>query len=143
MGFHSKASILVHDTEDTEISADDQSDPCDWYCENDLNIGAGGDSTFFSKSLTCDKATILYGFGAGSGSGSLINSLKVRLLIDGTQVAESGYLLLDNQSHSWCLIGHRSVSGGDRIVRIDVHNYNASVRGALMSGGVGGGCSKI
>lgn len=130
---------LIYDTEGTHWSTS-TSNSTNWPCEA-FTIPSGGDHTYFTKTLTCAQATVLFGFAAGTVKSVYSDTAKLRLFIDGVQVAETGFW--SNQPDTYILIGHRNVSSGARITRLDGHNYHGSLAQALVcSGGVGAGCPK-
>lgn len=131
---------LAYDTEGTDISSDPGGVTCSWKCENQT-IAAGGDYTFFSKTLTCAQTTVLFGFAAGNARTVEANVIKLRLFINGIQVAEGAYLPFD--CRSYVFMEHLTVSAGNRIVRLDGHNYSGGSEGGQVSGAVGGCCSKV
>lgn len=134
---------ITHDTLSSAVCTDASSVALGIY-HAVLSTGAGADATFLTFDLTCAQATIIY---AGAGGSRYIaqyaNIIKLRLYIDGVQVAETDYITEANIFDSWVLVGYRSVSSGARTITVAVHNYDASARNVRITGGLGAGCAKL
>jgi len=131
---------LVHDTEGSDVSTDDFSGTNRHYRERQY-LAAGDEFTFMQVSLTAATATVIYAVWAGYAMGGVADAIKGRLCIDGVQIAETSYFA--TEGYSKLLIGHKSVSSGNRIVAMKVKNYSGGSEYAFVGGGLGAGCAKV
>jgi len=90
------------------------------------NIAGGADYTRWAEIITMTDSGIIEGSCFWHGWCQAINSVKMRIFIDGVQQAESDFLTAAHWHYA--LMGHKSVAVGDRSVGLAFHNYDGSQR---------------
>jgi len=135
------AGVIAHDHQRIHFTATNRTEMQEInYLQSDL-APPGGDVTFLGTTPTFEQATIFEGCFGGAYATSGTDAMKLRFFLDGVQQSESGYLLRFSlepvQSQAY-----KAVAAGDRVVRLDAHNYHATNSYRCYNMGVifGAGC---
>lgn len=102
------------------------------------NVGPGSYASIANKSLTYDAASMTVAVGSASIRSAVVDeSMKLRLYMDGVQMAESGWY--DNAlGITYVLVATKALSGS-KTCEIRVWNYDVGAQDAYIGGGYGSG----
>ena len=131
---------LLHDTLGSSESTVPYTATHNWNCSQQ-SVTAGGDLDLLSITLSCIRQTVIEAACGGAFYADSASSVKIRLFIDGVQVAESAYI---TTAGGPLHVGNcSSVSSGSRIVKMTMHNYATATAWVDHMSFVFGGCLKI
>jgi len=93
------------------------------------SIGAGGDQTLVTDTITVVAGACVEGCGVCLCFASAIDKIKLRLFIDGVQKAESGWISATAFRSLVALMGYtENISSGNRVIYLSAHNYDTEAR---------------
>lgn len=89
-----------------------------------VSVGAESDLDIATKTQTYDASSMAVAVGFSVASPGSVDDIKLRLYMDGVQIAESAYFTV-NTYLTIILVGTRALSGST-ICKIALHNYNVA-----------------
>ncbi|MBU0791546.1 MAG: hypothetical protein KKC55_13830, partial [Gammaproteobacteria bacterium] len=84
---------LNEDVVGSDVSADTTDTQIDTKYSGVSAVAAGGDTTIVTTTPTFDAAATAFGAAMVHGQATAVDSIKLRLIMGGVQVAESGFML--------------------------------------------------
>ncbi len=88
-------------------------------------ITAGGDYTCATKTQAYDASSLAVAVGFINQKNDTASQLKLRVFMDGVQVAESAYFSAGNTAQTIIVLGTRALSGST-VCLVKVHNYGGT-----------------
>lgn len=91
------------------------------------SIAGSGDYACATKTQSYDASSLAVAVGFVNAVATTVSTLKLRLYMDGVQVAESSYFAASATAETIILVATRALSGS-KICKIDIHNYSGTVK---------------
>lgn len=130
----------IQNNSPTALVTDSNLGATQWY--DDISVAGLGDVDIATLTQTYTAGSVAEAYGYILGTASGFNKLKLRLYMDGVQVAESAYIGSVNYFYLVVVNGYAALSGS-KIVKIAVHNYDAGIYTLLLAGGTATGTACI
>lgn len=131
---------LSQDIVGSAVNADNCAGASNLY--NSTSIPASSDFTYATLAQVYDAASMAVAAGFGASEALTVNTLKMRVYMDGVQVAESAYIPTTSPA-AIVVIGTKALSG-NKTCYVAIHNYDAgSARNIITAGGASSGVSVI